>query len=182
MNKIIGGLLVIALLSKPSVLKVDYLAYEIFKIQSNIIKVITKEFENKEKQDITRDINDLLIDNDDNTRTITSLIKEKNFTSGKIKTMMELKAMAKIPFEEKQITGFTAFTNQYSLLSKSISDNLKKIESKKDLRMVTSEILHNDSSLDIIFNELKEINEIQWETIQDLNSVVDCAERTLAIL
>jgi hypothetical protein len=180
MNKIIGGLLVVSLLSRPAIFNVEYLAYQVLKAQSQIICVIKKSDED-ETEDV-KDINKILTDIDENSRCITSLLKEKRKLVDKIQTRMDLLAYTKTTLNEFQIISFAEFSAIYKNENMALHNTMTKIEDNKEITKVKKEFMKKESDTNFIYNQLKEIMNYQLEAMQTLRSIVLSATNTLAIL
>ncbi len=182
MNMIIGGFIIISLLSRPSVIKTDFIAYEVFKTRQNIIKVITKEYENRENVTVSSEIDNLLAKNNDNFRQLVSLVKKKNYVSGRFQVLMQLREASRVPFSQNQIKAISEFGKTYSEENTKLMSAIKNIESKKLLQSSISELLQKDSSFEIIYGELKNINDYQLDAIDRLKAIINKGNEMLAIL
>lgn len=181
MNKIVGGLLVVTLLSNPSIRKFDFLAYTVFKAETVIIAGIKKEQEDSSRELTPSDVDDILEDIEKNSRNINVLLKAKYNIIGKIQSMMNLKAYTKTVMNDYQINTFQEFNSYYEAESKNLCRTLKVIEDEK-IENAKKEILKIDSDYNAVYSELKTINDYQYDAIYNLNNLIDMGSKTLAVI
>lgn len=180
MKKVIGGLLVASLLSHPSLLRFDAIAYEILKSQQKIIYAIQKEKAPDESE--IKKIEDSLAAIGDNSREITELMKDKKKTVAKIQTALDLKAYTRSSMNEEQIALFRTFHSNMNEEASILQEALQKIDNKKDLALAKKEILHTNADYELIYRELNEIAEHQRDVVFSLNNMIDCGQKTLDAL
>ena len=174
--QIVGGLLVLTLLSRPVAIKIDYIAYEILRSQTQIMQTlkkgdIVKNLHSDEEGEADK-IEELIANIDSNTRSIMGLLKEKNKVVGQLETSLDIRAYAKKTLDEAQIQKLSAFSALYSEKGEALRNSLQKIEEKQNLNLVKKEILHTDSDLNYIYKELKELSDYQDEALYSLQSIV----------
>jgi peptidoglycan hydrolase CwlO-like protein len=179
MKKFIGGLLMVTLMSSPSVLKVDYLAYEVLKTQKQIIYVIRKEMEGSEKSAVIAQIDEIMSEIDTQQQNITSLLKHRNKLTEKIQTALDLRAHTKTPLDDTQLTAFAQFTEicgtEGSILS-------SRLNTQERLNEAKSEILHNNTDCEALLSELRAVHDDQCEAVYSLGRIIETGERTLQAL
>jgi len=182
MNKFIGGLLVATLLARPAMLRVDFLAYEVYKAQSQLLAIV-KKYEDERLQIVDADdIDNMLVDIDKNRRCIRRLLGDKNTVYGHIQTTMHVKARARATMTDQQIDSYQAFTAQYEEESSALSRQLSDIEQKMTLQTIKTEIARNDTDLTLLYKELKSLNDSQYDTIFGLTGLIEKGHRTLAAI
>ncbi len=192
MYNIIGGLLVVTLLSRPAAFKLNLMAYEVTKPERKIIATLIKKETGKEKikyrvnsngeTDVNKKMDDVITSIDDNNRALTKLLKEKNSVVGKIQTVMDLKAHTKTRMTDAQINKFSGFTSYVGIEGGILQDRLKKIDDKKNLINTKNEILHTNTNYSLVFTELNEIVTYQRDAIASLNRLIDAGNTTLQAL
>jgi hypothetical protein len=181
MNKIVGGLLVVTLLSNPSIMKFDFLAYTIYKAETVIITGVKKEQERIEQAVTSSDVDGILSDIDKNTRSIRGLLKDKYNLISKIQSIMNLKAYTKTVMSDYQIDTFQKFNRYYEIESKNLTETLDNIENEK-IATAKWELLKTDASFQTVYQELKLINDSQYDAIYNLSNIIERGTKTLAII
>ena len=177
MKKVIGGLLVAALLSRPSLLRIDMIAYEVYKSQQKIILVL-KQVINRENIG-PEQIESALADIGNNTREISELLKEKNKITARLETTMDLMAYTRSSLDGEQMAMFRDFHSGLNEESPRIQEALRKIDERKDLTMATQEILHTDANYDFIYDELSAICYYQDDVKMSLNGIIENGQKAL---
>ena len=179
MNKVIGGLLVATLLCRPALLRVDFIAYEVFKAQSRLFE-IARKYEEDELQVIEeKDIDDILTDIDSNRQHIVRLLRDKNQVYGQIQTVMQAKAIARDAMSETQIDAYRVFTDQYEQAQGSLEVQLTEMDKQFTLKETTKEIIRVDSDFNFLYQELKNLNDCQYDTIFNLHGLIEMARKAL---
>lgn len=182
MKKIIGGLLVAALVSRPSVLSVDVFAYEIYKAQHNIIALVRKYSDESEDKLEAADVDFVFNEIDEGKRKITLLLKDKYNLYGKIQNVMYLKANTKVKMTEEQIATYKQFSDYYNSELDSLNKSLEEMEAQLNLKDVQMEIYKENSSYKYMYTALKAISDKQADIICKLASIIDMGHKTLAAL
>lgn len=182
MKKIIGGLLVVSLLSGPAAVKVNLYAYELIKNQHQIIYVLKKNVDPRDKITKAADVDEAMKALEQNTRTIKTLLKDKNRIVGKIQTALDLRAYAKSPLDESQVNAFADFTALYAEEGGQLQDALTYIDDNKDLMTAKKEILHNQTDYEVVLREINAISDSQSNAIDRLTNIIGAGEAVLTKL
>jgi len=179
MNKVIGGLLVATLLCRPALLRVDYIAYEVYKAQSRLFEIVRKYEEDELRVIEEKDIEEILTDIDTNRQHIVRLLRDKNNVYGQIQTVMQAKAMAREPMTKEQIDAFQEFTTQYDQKQSSLEERLCEMDERFALKETKMEIIRVDTDFDFLYKELKGLNDCQYDTIFSLHGMIEMAKKAL---
>jgi hypothetical protein len=179
MKKIIGGLLLLSLLSRPSILRIDFIAYEFYRSNQVLIESI-KRNESLLNTDKEEEVDRLMEDIDTNKRYIERLNYEKNAIIQDMENLMYVKSKSKEAMSGAFILQFREFNELYTLER---GDALEHIESikKLDLTDIQQEILHNDMNIDYILAAFKACVDSQKKIIGFLERVIHAGKRTLAL-
>jgi len=181
MNKIIGGLLVATLLARPALLRVDFVAYEIYKAHSRLIAIVRKEDEQLQVIE-EKDIDEILTNIDTNKRHIVRLMKDKNRVYGQIQMTMQTKAMSRERMTEEQIDAYRQFTQRYGQEQAALNDQMAKMDAAIDLHETQKEISKLDTDINYLYKELKGLHDRQHETIFSLSGIIDMSKQTLVCI
>ena len=177
MNKFIGGLLVATLLARPTLLRVDFIAYEIYRAHSRLIAIVRK-YEDEQLQIIEeRDIDELLVDIDTNKQHILRLTKHKNRVFAQIQTTMQEKAKSRERMTDEQINAYQQFTTQYSSQTDELNQTFTQMNIQTKLHETKKEIAKKDTDFSKLYRELKAVNDSQYETIFNLNGLIEAGQR-----
>jgi len=179
MNKIIGGLLVATLLARPALLKVDFIAYEIYKAQTQLLAVVRGMEEQELHIIVEKDIDEILTDIDQNKRQIHRLLKDKNNVYGQIQTVMQLKAVSRTSLSEEQIVVYKRYVECYTNERQLLADTLSEVNERLD---ITVDIAKHDIDYSFVYKKLKAVSDSQYDAICNLNSIIDMSQRTLAYI
>lgn len=179
MRKIIGGLLVVSLLSRPAILNVSYLAYQVLKVQNQII-CVSKRDEEEEIIEAT-DIDDVLAEIENNKRVITTLLKEKEKFVAKIQSLMDVFSYSKITLKEEQMKTFGDFSDNYSSQNVELHNIIVKLEDDTEINKVKKEFFKKDTNLRIIYTNLKKILNYQLQAIKVLENIIFMAKATITV-
>ena len=181
MNKVIGGLLILTLLGRPAIIKVDYIAYEILKSNDIIINYLRKndilEIEIEKEED---KISLLMQEIDENKRQINTLIKEKKQIVASLENAMKTKAMSREMLSEEFILEFKAFNELYAEEKFSVQAEIDAIINT-DLNSIQKEILHNETDYQYIVAEFEQLANSQNSIISFLKNLVGKGNQTLAL-
>jgi len=181
MNKFIGGLLIITLLGRPAIIKVDYIAYEFFKSNDVLINYLRKneisEIEPEKEED---KINLLLKEIDDNKRKINILVKEKKQVVESLEYAMKAKAVSKAPLSEEFILEFKEFNDLYAEKRDFIQTDIDALINT-DFNDIQKEMLHSETDYEYIIAEFEQLAESQNSIISFLKSLIDKGNTTLAL-
>ncbi len=174
MKRIIGGLLVVSLLSKPNFVCVSALAYDIFTEDNKLVCVIKKEPEEINAGIVIAEINETLKEIQNNSKIINELLIEKNKIMCKIDTSLNLMRYAKKTLNDEQIKTYKTFMEKYYSETEAIKKSLEAIDKKKNLNAVKNEVLHNNiCDYAIAYDELKAMKDCQDDVILRLESVIE---------
>jgi len=179
MNKIIGGLLVATMLARPALLRVDFIAYEVYKAHTQLLAIVRKYEEERLQIVVEQDIDNILTDIDTNKRCIRRLLQDKNQVYGQIQTAMQLKAMSRTRMTEAQITVYRQFAEGYHREQAHLADQLVQLDEKFELHAVQKEIVRPNADFDFLYKELKGLSDCQHDAIFNLNHIIEFGRRTL---
>lgn len=171
LRTIIGGLLVVSLLSRPSVMNFALWAYDALNKDNKIICVLKSDDDNFDPQ-TAREIDGMLVSIEENTRDITGLLKEKNKVLGKLETTLDLKRYAKEFLDDNQMDQYARFMSYVDVEKQELRKSLQKIDDAKYLSDAKNELLHTDVDYEFVYNELQTINKYQNEAINTLNGMI----------
>ncbi len=186
MKKIIGGILMISLLSQCYVYVFAndrVIASKMFNAAQKAYYISLKS-NNSRQSELTSEesVNDLIEKIDINLRKMFSLIKEKNNNLSKIKTAMDLKQQCRVAMTEQQVTGFQDFNSFYNEENKKLTFTLNKIDELKGFKEVQKEILKNQSDFDVMIHSLDEMVAYQTDAISSLDKIIDKSAGILQFL
>lgn len=125
-----------------------------------------------------KQIENLLSNINNNTKTINSLLIEKKKVMCRLYTTLELKRHGKIALEERQIDAFSRFMNYYKDEQRNINEQLGQIYHKKGFSMENG-ILHTYSNYELLSKDLDSFNEWQSDVLKKLTKVVEEGEGVL---
>ncbi len=175
-NTLIGGLLVVSLLTRPSVSSKENNAYEMIYPSTQIVCVLKKE------QDDNLDIEDKLNAIYENSVNIKQLIKQRESIVGQIQTKLDLLAYENAELTSTQVNSFVGFCDYCKKDSNNINSNIEYIENQNEISEVKKELFKINSNLNFVYQKLKEFIEIQLITISLLKEFVSIASNTLATI
>jgi len=181
MKMVIGGLLASVLLSppaaEPSDIQVDeyIVTYELHLPTDNALTV------SKEKYCLML-IDELIGTIDEKNRSLKNLLREKTKVLDKIQTLLDFRVYTKTPFSEAQLDSFTRFTGFYSQEACALQNTLKKIDTDKELKAATKELLHNEANYKAIIHELSSFSNNLSDAIRYLHKIIDYGNSTLQVL
>jgi hypothetical protein len=179
MNKIIGGLLVLSLLGRPAILRIDYVAYEFYKSNRIIIDYVRKNDEyilNERDGDVDRLFKDMSF----NKTYIDRLSEEKNSLVRDIKNLMHTKARQKKAFSDEFICELKTFNDLYDRERGEVKNSINQIEDF-DTNGIQQEILHKDINYDYILSEFEHVIKSQNKVIAFLEGVIYSGRRALSM-
>ena len=181
MNKVIGGLLILTLLGRPAIIKVDYIAYEILKSNDIIINYLRKndvlEIEIEKEED---KISLLMQEIDENKRQINTLVGEKKQIVASLENTMKTKAMSREILSEEFILEFKEFNELYAEERNSVQAEINAIINT-DFNSIQKEILHNETDYEYIIAEFEQLAYSQNSIILFLKNLVNKGNQTLAL-
>jgi len=173
---------VATLLARPALLRVDFIAYEVYKAHSRLIAIVRK-YEDEQLHIIEeKDIDELMDDIDMNKRHILRLVKDKNHVYAQIQTTMQEKAKSRIRMTENQIDTYKQFVSQYSSKEDALSDVIMELDKKIKLHETKKELAKPDSDFSFLYRELKDLSDCQYETIFSLNGMIELSQQTLGCI
>lgn len=179
MNKLLGGLLVVSLLSSPMT-KIDFIAYELLKAGHTIIK--RAEDYTEERQVAREDVDSALASINNNSRCLNALLSEKTYALEKVKTVMDSKIRSNQAMTEKQMEEFKAFNDSLAKENETLKSRLKNIKSNDAINDAMNELLDDRTDYNLVYNWLSVIYENQCEAICSLNSMILSCEGLLEVL
>ena len=153
MHNIIGGLLLVSLLSNPPLLIVGNALHQ----EREIVYVVNQREDGR--------LDGLLRLVTQNTKHITMLMQEKTRLIGQIETMMDLYSYEKKPLNQNQMTSFANLMSNYEAIDKNLAPAL----------------LHNEAAdYDVFCNALDLFCAHQNKAIASLTGIVEESEKFLA--
>ena len=180
-RKLLGGILVITLIVKPSIFTVEILAYEMFRANKQAIQIMQKkddEYEKTLKEVDSIDVDRIIFNIENNANNIKNLLQEKNKVVSNVQALMDLRSYEKTNLSELQITAFQEFTSCYQQEVVKLEATLNSLQ-ETDFLLVRNEILKTESDYNIILSELQVISEKQYEVIYSLNSIIDAGNEVI---
>ena len=181
MNKVIGGLLILTLLGRPAIIKVDYLAYEVFKSNDSLINYLRKNDIFKTEQGKEEDrISLLMKEIDENKRQINTLVEEKKQIVASLEGVMKTKVMNREILSEEFMLEFKEFNELYAEKRDSIQSEVEMLINT-DFNSIQKEILHNETDYEYIVAEFGQLADSQNSIISFLKSLVSKGSQTLAL-
>ena len=181
MNKVIGGLLILTLLSRPAIIRVDYIAYEVFKSNNILINYLRKndihEIESEKEEDR---IDILMTEIDYNKRAINTLMKEKKQIVADLEKAMKNKAIAREILSEEFILEFKEFNELYEREKSAIQADINAM-ANTDFNSIQKEILHTETDYEYIVAEFEQLTKCQNSIISFLKDLVSKGNQTLSL-
>jgi len=178
MNKLIGGLLILSLLGRPALLRVDYIAYEFYKSNSVIISFLKKDNVVIEEDDEEEKIDELMKVIDDNKRYISDLVSQKNKVVDNLDDIMRQKAMARQTLNNEFILEFQQFNELYNAEKNTVESSIDVL-SNADFNGIQQEMLHTETDYEYIVAEFEEVIESQNSIISFLEGLINKGKQTL---
>ena len=183
MIRIVGGLLIITVMSNITIWKHEIIKLQAYKATTQIISgTSTEEVSVGEEEIFAAEVESMMENVDANIHTISVLLKDKYNVNGKIAATMCAKAKAKAVMTEEQIELFQDFSKNYAELSESVNLTLNEIEGKLTLKNAQESIFKEENGFYEISRELEQITKSQSSAITWLKSIIDMGNRTLAAL
>lgn len=180
MKKAIGGLLVVSLLTSPHPIDLNYMAYLALKNQNKVMYV---QFINDEDTEAKPgDIDQAMAGMEENSRTITSLLKERSAALTKLEAKMDLLSHAGVTLNGEQMTNYAEFMSKYHEDAIEFNGLLKSMEGAKNLNIVQKEILNEDTDYNLVIDQLNRIIDTQHLAIDNLSRTVLEGETLLEML
>ena len=173
LKNVIGGLLMVSMLTAPPPADLNYMAYMALRNQIRIVFV-----DDTEARAMPEDIDQAMAGMEENARLITYLLRERTATLCKIKARMDVLSYSKIPFDEQQIAGYASFISSYQKNSQDLEILLKAVEGGKNLSIVQKEIMSENTDYNQIMSQLGEIISAQNQAIENLSLTI-CEGETL---
>lgn len=162
----------VAILTSPSLGKIDYISFELFKNLNQKPVIIVLNSEDDERKRASELIDGVFEDIEKNTRYLSDLLKERESLLAQIETKMDLYSMAKVSLSDEQIDNFANFMSYSSQSKNELKELLMQIDTKRDLSEVTKEILHIDTDYEFVYSELDVIRSFQYKAIDNLNDYI----------
>lgn len=178
MNKIIGGLLVVAMLSSPRVLQYDFLANEMYKANESLINFLKS---NEEKEIGAEDIEFVMNEIDENRRYISLLIDRKKECVNDIEEILIEKSSKKVFLTDEQVEKFNDFKTLISNKNVDAVNSMSYV-TNEDFNDIQKEVLHTDVDYEYIYYKFYDFYKNQSEVIDYLTSVINEANLTKEIL
>lgn len=170
MYKVIGGIIVISLLTTSPLKKTDYKASQIIELNDEIISAVKND--NIEAL-YHESINTLMTKANENNININSLLVHKTDLVDKIQNIMDTSAQSNVYFTEEQIIKFSEFTNVYMEERENLQSKLESLYEDTDLKSLQQQLLSSDINYDDIVNKLYKLVNNQEEAKQVLEKLVD---------
>lgn len=181
MTAIVGGLLVLSFLTRPSISKSESTAYNLIYPNTEIVSLYKKKTSNS-KSDI--DIINQLIDNiSDSRREITYQLKKKFKASANLKVKMDLLSMTKATLTDNQIKEYRKFVSLCKEEELKLLAVTETAKSNDNFEVIKDEIcLNNACNTSTIIGEFKRLFSYQQEQIYLIKSITRLTENLLAII
>lgn len=183
MKKIIGGLLVLSLLTSPY-MKVDIIAYEVYKSQNQIISYVKKYSSQEDAEDEISPVKveGLMNEIERNNRSINSLLKSNREVIASVHEAVAIKSRTNEKLTEEQMVVYKEFSDYYNKELNDLNRTLSQISDKDVMSKVKSEICSTETDYSGLYNELKGISDNQYNALFNLNGIRSKGEQTLAVL
>lgn len=177
MTAIVGGLLVLSILTRPSISKLDSFIYP----STEIVSLYKKKTSNT-KSDI--DIINELIDNiSDSKREITYQLKKKFKTTATLNAKIDLLSITKARMTDKQIKEYRKFVALCKEEESKLLAVTETAQSNDNFEVIKDEIcLNNACNTSTIIGEFKRLFSYQQEQIYLIKSITRLTENLLAII
>ncbi|MDR1704119.1 MAG: hypothetical protein LBS19_05485 [Clostridiales bacterium] len=174
----------ISLLSRPSLLRIDYIAYEIRKASDQIIRGIRiLEEQEKAADDVSGDAIDAVFDSvDRNSKSIVALLKDMGGSVGELNDTMRRKSAAREHMSEEQIQAFSSFNRYYTDRTAVLNNKLASISGGTGLESIKNEIMSDDTDYAQLYDKLNSITDNQYDAIAAINGIIRAAKDTLCAL
>ena len=168
----------LTLLTQTPSASVNILTYEVFGRKSDRIYVVDAP----RKTAATPDhINDMIASIEDNTRQIYILAKEKNKMAEKIAANLDFLRLSKKYLSHEQIGSFASYSNISERNSQTLRHVLQEIDTLKSLEAVKRELLHTNTDLDLVYDELEAILELQRRALSCLEDVISSGKALMEL-
>ncbi|MBE6013336.1 MAG: hypothetical protein E7234_12405 [Lachnospiraceae bacterium] len=181
MIRIVGGLLVLSMLSGIERHDVNLIAYELYKSKTAIFDNLERDYDVVDKAYTEKDIESIMSDMDHNKRYISELIDKKKNSLARIENILKEKADNKIYLTKGQIDKFNEFSKLCEEERGNVQDSLELI-TNIELNDIQKHMLHKDIDYDYIYRELYNIVKGQNDIIEYLNKIIREADNTIEIL
>jgi hypothetical protein len=127
-------------------------------------------------------IDELITDIKENNRNLATLLNEKNTKLAKIQTLLDFRAYTKAPLNENQMDSFSHFSGFYSERAVDLKRTLSELDSGTQLKEAKKALLHNNYNYTVVFDELKQFNDMLVSAICCLTNIIERGYLTLQIL
>ena len=159
----------LSLLTQPTTARVNILTYDVFGKKSDRIYVVDAPRCAAATPD---HINEMIASIEDNTRQIYIMAKEKNKIAEKIAANLDFLRLSKRYLSHEQIESFASFSNISERNSRTLRQVLQEIDALKSLDAVKRELLHTNSDLNLVYDELEAILELQRRALGCLEDII----------
>ncbi|MCL2617333.1 MAG: hypothetical protein FWD96_06790 [Defluviitaleaceae bacterium] len=127
-------------------------------------------------------INEMIASIEDNTREIYIRMREKSKMSERISASLDFLRLSKKYLSREQIESFTMFSDISEKNSRSLKHIMLEIAAIKSLDAVKKELLHTNTDLDLVYDKLGSVIELQRSALSCLRDVLRSGEGLLGLL
>ncbi|MDR1001458.1 MAG: hypothetical protein LBL96_11785 [Clostridiales bacterium] len=127
-------------------------------------------------------MDELITDINENNRSLTTLLNEKNNILAKIQALLDFRAYTKAPLNENQMDSFSRFSGFYSERAIDLKRTLSELDSGEQLNEAKKALLHNNYNYTAVFDELQQFNDILVSAIGCLKNIIEFGYMTLQVL
>ena len=168
----------LSLLTQPTSASVNILTYDVFGKKSDRICVADAP---RRAAATPEQINEMIASIEDNTRQIYILAKEKNKIAEKIAASLDFLRLSKRYLSQDQIGSFANFSNISEKKSRTLKQVLQEIDTLKSLDTVKRELLHTNSDLNLVYDELEAILELQRRALGCLEDIISSGKALMQL-
>ena len=127
-------------------------------------------------------INDIIASIEDNARNICNLVKEKSKSAEKISANLDFFRLTRQCLSCEQITSFASFSKISTKDSHMLKATLREIAALRSLSTIKKELLHTHTDLDLVYNELQIIFDLQCDALSYLEEILNSSDQLLKLL
>lgn len=179
MYKVIGGIIVISLLTTLPLKNTDYTSNQTIKLNDEVISAVKDD---NKKALYHESIDTLMTKANENNININYLLVHKRDIINKIQNIMDVSAHSNINFTEEQIIKFNEFTDNYIKERESLQTKLEMVYQYENLKSLQQELLSSNINYDDIVAKLYNLANNQEEAILLLEKLVNIGVDTLNTL
>jgi hypothetical protein len=127
-------------------------------------------------------INAMITSIEDNTREIYLLMRARSKLTEKVSASLDFLRLSRRYLSRKQIESFARFTSVLENNSTTLGELLVEIATLKSLDAVKKELLHTNTDLNLVYNELNSVLELQQRALFCLEDIQEAGDDLLRLL